>query len=70
MILYMYIAPEQGQTAPGDNVLMSTEMSCHFIHLLQIKKMSSKSDFIYFFHDLINVYSPGAGADSPKGTKF
>ena len=49
MILYMYIAPGQGQTAPGENVLMSTEMSCHFIHLLQVlKKMSSKSDFIQF----------------------
>ena len=23
-----------------------------------------------FFHDLIHVYSPGAGADSPQGTKF
>ena len=22
------------------------------------------------FHDLIHVYSPGAGADSPQGTKF
>ena len=32
--------------------------------------MSLKSDFIQFFHDLIHVYSPGAGADSPKGTKF
>ena len=31
--------------------------------------MSLKSDFIHFFHDLIHVYSPGAGADSPQGTK-
>ena len=38
MILYMYIAPGQGQTAPGDKVLMSTEMSCHFIHLMQVLK--------------------------------
>ena len=51
MILYMYIAPGQGQTAPsGKKVLMSTEMSCHFIHLLQFsKKMSLKSDFIQLF---------------------
>ena len=49
MILYMYIAPGQGQTAPGDKVLMSTEMSCHFIHLMQVfKKMPLKSDFIQF----------------------
>ena len=32
--------------------------------------MSLKSDFIHFFHDLIYVYSPGAGTDSPQGTKF
>ena len=48
MILYMYIAPGQGQT-PGDKVFMSTEMSCHFIHLLQVsKKLLLMSDFIQF----------------------
>ena len=27
--------------------------------------------FLYtFFHDLIHVYSPGAGANNPLGTKF
>ena len=36
MILYMYVAPGQGQTAQVDKVLMSTETSCHFIHLLQV----------------------------------
>ena len=36
IILFMYIAPGQGQTAPGDKVFMSTEMYCHFIHLLQV----------------------------------
>ena len=34
------------------------------------KKISLKSDFIHFVHDFIYVYSPGAGADSPQGTKF
>ena len=31
------------------------------------KKISLKSDFIFFFHDFIHVYtcSPGAGADNP-----
>ena len=32
--------------------------------------MSLKSDFIQFLYDLIHVYSTGAGADSPQGTKF
>ena len=35
MILYMYIAPGQEQTAPGDKILMSKETGFHFIHLLQ-----------------------------------
>ena len=71
MILYMYIAAGQEQTTPGDKILMSTETSCHFAHLLQVsKQISLKSDFIPFFHDLIHVYSPRAGADSPQRTKF
>ena len=36
MISYMYIASGQGHTAPGDKVLMSTETSCHFGHLLLV----------------------------------
>ena len=38
MILYTYIAPGQGQTAPKGQSFVSTEMSCHFIHLLQVSK--------------------------------
>ena len=76
VILYMYIVPGQGQTPPGDRVLMSTEMSCHFIHLLQVSKNVFE---IWFYtkkkkkkknHDLIHVHSPGAGTDSLQGTKF
>ena len=48
---------------------MSTETSCHFGHLLQVSK-KSLSDFIHFFHDFIHVYSPGARAENPLGTKF
>ena len=32
--------------------------------------MSSKSDFIPFFHEFIHVYNPGAGADSHRGQNF
>ena len=39
-IQYMYIAPGQGQTAPGDTILMSTERPYHFTHLLQVSKKS------------------------------
>ena len=64
---------DRGRQPPGDKVLMSTEMSCHFIHLLQVskKKKSLWSRILYiFFYDLIHVCSPGAGADTPQGTKF
>ena len=36
----MYIAAGQGQTTPGDKILMSAETSCHFGHLLQVLKKS------------------------------
>ena len=50
---------------------MSTGTSYHFGHLLQVlKKFSLKSDFKHFFHDFIHVYSPRAGADSPRGQSF
>ena len=60
----MYIATDQGQTNPGDNILMSTETSCHFGQLLQVSnKISLKSDFIHFCHD----FSPGQGLTTPSG---
>ena len=63
----MYTAAGQGQTTPEDKILMSTETSCHFGHLLQVsKKISLKSDFIYFFHDFIDVYSQGQTAPGDK----
>ena len=55
----MHIAQRQ-----GDKVLMSTETSCHFVHLLQV------SDFIQFFFMKIHVYNPAAGADSPRDHNF
>ena len=71
MILYMYLAPGQGQTAHRWQSLMSTEMSCHFIHLLLVSKKCLRSLILYnFLHDLIHVYGPGAGTESPQGTKF
>ena len=71
MILYMYKAPGQGQTAPRVQSydFNRSVLSLHsFVACL--KKMSLKSDFIQFFHDLIHVYSPRAGGTQPQGTKF
>ena len=67
----MYIAPGQGQTDPRGqkfDVNKNVLSLCSFV--ASFKKMSLKSDFIHFFNDLIHVYSPRAGADSPRGTKF
>ena len=68
----MYIAPGHGQRTPPprgtkfwwqQKCLVTSFICCKF------KKMSLKSDFIhFFFHDLIHVYSLGAGAESPQGT--
>ena len=72
MILYMYIAPWQEQTAPrGQSFDVNrTVLSLHSF-VASFKKMSLWCLILYnFFHDLIHVYSPRAGADSPQGTKF
>ena len=66
----MYIAPRQGQTAPrGQNLDVNRKASL-YPFAASFKEISLKSDFIHFFHDLIHVYTPRAGAYSPQGTKF
>ena len=69
--MYIHVAPGQGMKRLGDEIFMSTGTSCHFGYLLQVLKKSLCSLILcIFFHDFIHVYSPGAGADSPQGTKF
>ena len=71
MILYMYVAPGQGQTAPrGQSFNVNRNVLSFHSFDASFKKKPLKSDFIQFFSDLIHVYSPGAGAGSPQGTKF
>ena len=66
MLLYMYIAPGQGQTTPWGQMLMSTESPYHFAYLLQVLKQSLlKYDFKHILNDFIHVYSPGARAENP-----
>ena len=69
MILYMYIAPGQGQTAPrGQSFDVNGNVFSFHSFVANFKTMSLKSDFIQFFHDLIHVYSPRAEGDTaPKG---
>ena len=58
MLLYMYIAPGQGQVSPWGQMLMSTESPYHFAHLLQVLKQ-------YFFHVFPHVYRPRQGKTNP-----
>ena len=67
----MYIAPGQGQTTPrAQNLDVNRKALSLYPFVASFKEISLKSDFIHFFHDLIHVYSPRAGAYSPQGTKF
>ena len=66
MLLYIYIAPGQGQTTSWGQMFMSTESPYH----LSFKTISLKYDFKYILNDFIHVYSPRAGTDNPLGTKF
>ena len=71
MILYMYIAPEQGQTTFwGQNFDVNRKALSLCPILVSFKTISLNSNFIHIFHALLHVYSPGTGADNPLGTKF
>ena len=67
----MYIAPEQGQTTPrGQNFDVNRKALSLYPFIASFKEISLKSDFIHFFsHNLIHVYSPGAGSKQPPGDK-
>ena len=54
-ILYMYIAPGQEQTVPRRQILMSSEMSCQFILLLQGDKILMSTGRPYHFIHLLRV---------------
>ena len=73
----MCTATDQGQTTPGDKILMSTETSCHLDHLLQVKKKKKKKkknslyDFIQLFFTILYMYIvPGQGLTTPWGQNF
>ena len=67
----MYIAASQRQTIPREqNFDVNRNLLPLWSFATSLKKISLKSDFMQFFHDFIHVYSPGAGAVKPLGTKF
>ena len=66
----MHKAPGQGQTAPrGPNFNVNRKALSLYPFVASFKEISLKSDYIYFFHGLIHVYSPGAGGIQPPGDK-
>ena len=71
MILYRYKTPGLGQTAPrGQSFDFNRNVLPLHSFVASFKKMSLKSAFMQFVHNLIHVYSPGAGVYGPQGTKF
>ena len=61
MILYMYIALGQGQTAPrGHNFDVNRKALSLYPFVASFKEISLSLILYNFFHDLIHVYSPGA----------
>ena len=69
----MYIAAGQGQTTPGDKILMSTETSSLQSFATSFKKISLKSDFIHFFFMILYMFihvAPGQGLTTPRGRNF
>ena len=71
MILYMYIAPGQGQTAPrGQSFDVNRKVLSLYQFVASLKENLLEVWFYtVFFHDLIHVYSPGAGGIQPLGDK-
>ena len=72
MILYMYIAPGQGQTSPwGQNfdVNRNSLSLCPFV--ASLKTISLKSDFLPFFMCYFHMYiAPGRGRQPIGDEKF
>ena len=67
----MYVASSQGQTTPGDKILMSTETTCHFGHMLQVQKNLFEVGFYTFFFMILYMYiAPGQGLTTPWGWNF
>ena len=71
IILYMYIAPGQGQTNSWcQNFDVNRKLLQLRPFVASFKKIVLNSDFIHIFNVSPHVYSPGAGADNLLWTKF
>ena len=67
----MDIAPGLKLAAPrGRSFDVNRNISSLHSFVASLKQISLKFDFMQFFNDLIHVYRPKAGADSPWGRRF
>ena len=69
----MYKAAGQGQITPGVKILMSTETSCHFNHLLQVSKNLFEVWYYTILFMILYMYihvAPGQGLTTPRGRNF
>ena len=71
MILYMYIVPGQGQTAPRKSFDVNRNVLSLHSFGVSLKKNVFEVWFYTIFFMIWHMYiALGAGADSPQGTKF
>ena len=71
MILYMYIAPGQEQTAPrGQSFDINRNVLSLHSFVASFKEMSSKSAFTLFFMIKYLYIASGQGKTATLGTKF
>ena len=71
MILHMYIAPGQGQTAPwGQNFAVNKKALSLWSFVTSFKTSLQALILYTFLHDFVHVYRPGARADNHLETKF
>ena len=65
--IHLYSLRAWGRQPRGDKVLVSTEMSCHFIHLLKVSKNFLEARF-YTIFSWFNMYiAPGQGQTALGG---
>ena len=70
VILYMYIAPGQGQKTPWEQTFDVNRKPLSLrLFFASFKQISLNSDFIHIFNVFPQVYNPGAGADNALWTK-
>ena len=71
MILYMYMTPGQGLTAPlGQNFEVNRKTLSLYPFVANFKEISLKSDFIHFFMIQYMYIAPGQGQTAPRGQNF